>query len=144
MSLKAASALSRGLGASLRPLLALRSVGAEFVAAPVLWPPPHAPQAHKAPSLVRHASSVVGAAVEGPRLASEVLPSTSWWGQFPEKKKERLLVALSELEEADGRLPLELALAALEKLEVRDLADGSCLCESPRPSLGFTFFPDAS
>ena len=142
MSLKAVSALSRGLGASLRPLLALRSVGAEFAAAPVLWPPPHAPQAHKAPSLVRHASSVAGAAVEGPRLASDVLPSTSWWGQLDETKQKKVLSVFDDLNPRG--LPAKLALAALEKLEVRDLARGSCLSESPHPSLGFAFFPDAS
>ena len=119
MSLKAASALYRAVGASVRPLLAVRSVGAEFAAASVLWPPPHAPKPPQAPSLVRHASSVAGAAAEGSRKASEVLPSTKWWTVMEESHQKKLLKAFDGLN-PQGRVA-KLALAALEKLEVRSL-----------------------
>ena len=133
MSLKAASTLSRAVGASLRPLLAVRSVGAEFAAAPVLWPPPRAPKPPQAPSLVRHTSSVAGAAKKGPREAREVLPKTEWWTELEEIQQKKLLKAFDGLN-PQGRVA-KLALAALEKLEVHCCVLISRLQETLFPAL---------
>ena len=133
MSLKAASTLSRAVGASLRPLLAVRSVGAEFAAAPVLWPPPRAPKPPQAPSLLRHASSVAGAAAAEPRKASEVLPSTEWWTELEEFQQEKLLNTFDGLNHRAR--PAKLALAALEKLEVHCCLHISRLYETLFPAL---------
>ncbi|CAE7826358.1 unnamed protein product, partial [Symbiodinium sp. KB8] len=69
----------------------------------------------QAPSLLRHASSVAGAATEGPREASEVLLSTEWWTEMEESQQEKLLKAFDGLN-PQGRVA-KLALAALKKLE---------------------------
>ena len=142
MSLKAALTLSRAVGASVRPLLALRSVGAELAAAAVHWRPLCVPMPHQAPSLSRHASSVAGSAVEGPGSDRKVLSGTSWWTELEGSQQEKLLTTFAKLNPR-GQVA-KLTLAALESCKVRCIVHGRCLRESPRTALRLALFTDTS